>query len=152
MVNSVSFAARGVYDTPDLNAPQAYQIPRATNPTETPKKKHTVAKAILGTVVAAAVVATALALGHKYKGNLKNLINKSGVKDVKWLEWAKKPAKTVLQKLDKAGEAIGTKSKAVADKTVEYGKTAKDWVKGLFSKKSVATEAPATPAPDAPAA
>jgi len=131
MVNSVSFAAsRGIYDRPNVDAPQANVRP--TVAPVAPKKKNSAAKVILGTVAAVAVTAAALALGHKYKGAIKPVLQKIG--NVSFMKWAKNPAKTALKGLDKAGEWVTGKSKFVADKAVEYGGKAVDYVKGLFHK------------------
>lgn len=138
MVNSVSFGTRmGVFDKANVNAPQTFARPQTAAPTAPakPAKKHSAAKWIVGTVVAAAVAAGLVALGAK-KGAFD--VNKiadmtKSFKDSKWISWAKKPAKAVLNALDTAGKWMN-----------EKGGSAIAWVKGKFTK---APAAPAAPTP-----
>ena len=138
MVNGVSFGQRmGIYDRANVDAPQVHQRPQAAPAAapEAPKKKGGLGKKILGAVVAAAVIATGLAIGAK-KGAFdpaKIADLTKGFKDSKWISWAKTPAKAVLGYAQKGGEYV---NKGV-DFVAQYGQKAIEWGKGLFAKKTV---------------
>lgn len=141
MLNSVSFAARGIYDKPNFDAPQGNPRPSATTaptaqPTEAPKKSHKAAKVIVGTLVAAAAVATALALGSKHgafdASKIADRFSNLASKD--WAQKFKEPAKTVLGALDTAGKAIGEYAEKGKDFVVKKGQTIANTVQGWFHK------------------
>ncbi len=120
MINNVSFGQKmGIYDRPNVDAPQAYQRPQAApqQPEVAPKKKHTAAKVIGGLAVLAAVVA-GLAYGAKngkfdpaYIADLTK-----SFKDSKYVSWAKPAAKTVLNGMKTAGDYINQGIAWVGDK------------------------------------
>lgn len=135
MVNCVSFAARtGAFDKPNVDAPQTYRRPEGVTPQpdNAPKKKSSVAKKLAIALTTAAVVAAGLAIGAK-KGAFDPAkiadLTKS-FKDAKWISWAKKPAKAVLEYAQKGGEYV---NKGVDYVTANANK-AVDWAKGLFKK------------------
>ena len=139
MVNSVSFGTKmGVFERPNIDAPQSYPRPVAPSATDKAPKKHKVLKTIAGIVATAAVVAGGLAAGSKFgifkADKVAKLAEKLHIKDASWLQWAKEPAKKALSGLDTAGNFVINKSTAVYNVTSEYVKKGIDWVKGLFNK------------------
>ena len=122
-VSNVSFQA-GVFDQPNFTAPQTYVRPAGADPAEASgKKKRKAGKVILGIALAAAAVA-GLVIGHN-KNAFKNVgkIIPEGIKNAKWLQWAKQPAKAVMNAFDVAGGWL----KSVPSK-----------IAGLFPKKGAA--------------
>lgn len=101
-VSSVSFQA-GVFDKPNFTAPQTYVRPEGAPADSSGKKKGKAGKVILGIALAAAAVA-GLIIGHN-KNAFKNVgkIIPEGIKNAKWLQWAKQPAKAVMNAFDVAG-------------------------------------------------
>ena len=119
MVSSVSFGQRfGVYDNVNLDAPQAnsrQQAPTANHPRyEEPKKKSSTGKIIAGVVGTAIAAVALLALGKKFDIFSVEKLAKAteGFKDQKWISWAKKPVKAVMNGLDTAGGWIMQKGEA----------------------------------------
>ena len=136
MVNGVSFGQKmGIYDRVNVDAPQTYTRPQvAPHAPEAPKKKGSVAKKILGAVVVAAAVAAGLAFGAK-KGAFdpaKIADLTKGFKDSKWISWAKKPVKAVLEYAQKGGEYVNRG----VDYVVQNAGKVVDWAKNLFPKKA----------------
>ena len=139
MVNSVSFGTRmGIYDKPNLDAPQAYQRPQAAPAQEAPapKKSHKALKWIAGLVATAAVVAGGLALGKHFDVfNASKIAAKlpDAVKNNETLiKYAKEPVKNIISGLDVAGKFV-----------LDKGTTAWRAVKGLFSRAEAAAPAEA---------
>ena len=147
MVNGVSFAAtRGIYDKTNLDAPQANsRQTTTTQPAVKPKKSHKTAKVIAGTLATVAVAATELALGSKFGVFDPAKVGKvlGGLKDAKWLQWAKEPAKTALKGLDTAGNFVKEYAGKGYNAVVEYAGKGIDAVKNFFSRNPAA--APADP-------
>ncbi len=132
MLSPISFRAGSLESAKDiLDQPQAFAGPGSSSAPkadtfEGPKKKHSVAKAVAGTVITAAVIAGGLAATHHFGGFAKLAEKFTGEGKVS------KFASKALGGLDTAGKFI----KDSAVKGYEA-------VKGLFAKK----EAPATEAP-----
>lgn len=156
MVNSVSFGRKGVFDKAEVEKPQANtRTNTATAETKPDEvvvggKKHTAAKVIGGTVATVAVAAGLLAAGKHFGAfNVEKVADLTkSFKDQKWISWAKKPVKATLNGLDKAGEYILKKGKAVGEWFKNIGKKSEK----PAETKPVAEPAPAAPAPAAPAA
>ena len=143
MVSSVSFGQGvGVFERPNLDAPQTnsrQQAPMANHPVyEEPKKKSSTGKIIAGVVGTAIAAVALLALGKKFDVFSVEKLAKAteSFKDSKWISWAKKPVKAVMNGLDAAGGWINNKAEAVWN-----------WGKNLISKpekaEAVAEEAAA---------
>ena len=120
MVSSVSFGQRvGVFERPNFDAPQTnsrQQAPMANHPVyEEPKKKSSTGKIIAGVVGTAIAAVGLLALGKKFNVfNVEKLAKLTeSFKDQKWISWAKKPVKAVMNALDNAGGWINNKAEAV---------------------------------------
>ena len=140
MIGNVSFGQRvGVFENASgyMDKPQAYTKPNATPEGDKVdlqnggKKKKSVGKTILAVLGTAVAAAGLLALGKKFNVfNTEKLAKLTeSFKDKKWISWAKKPVKAVMNGLDKAGAWVMNKGEAVVT-----------WAKNLFNKAPQAAE------------
>ena len=103
-VSNVAFSA-GVFDRPNITAPQTYVRPGGgADAVDLSGKKKGKGKKVLAFLLTTAAVVAGLIVGHN-KGAFKNVgkIIPEGVKNAKWLQWLKKPTKVVMNALDTAG-------------------------------------------------
>lgn len=133
MVNSVSFGQRmGVFDKPNLDAPQTNVRPAVAPAAAPENKNHKTLKTIAGIAAAAVAVAGLLVAGNKYGAFKPETIKKfipEKVLNFEKLNFLKSPVKTALSGLDKAGEWIA------ANCVKAYNA-----VKNVFTKKPEVTE------------
>lgn len=132
-VSGVSFKANNNPLPEDfLSRPGAYSNPVQDAPAQQPKKKHSVLKAIVGTLIAAAVVAGSLYAAHKYAPETFNAAKKFA--DFKEMDFLPKWKGYITTAIGKGGEAI---EKAATS----AGKTCSEWWGKLFNRtETVATD------------
>ena len=135
MVNGVSFAARGIYDKTNLDAPQVHQRPNspmANHPRyEEPKKSgHKFLKTLAALVATAAVAVGAVAIGSKMgwlkPDKIKSLVPKK-LLDAEKLANFKAPVKNGIAAVEKFGNTV-------ADKAISGYNTVYNFAKGLIDK------------------
>ena len=133
MISNVSFGSKGLYDTVNVDAPQAHQKPqqpKADSPHfEEPKKSsHKALKVVAGLVAAAAVAVGAVAIGSQ-KGwitpdKIKKIIPNKLLNAEKLASW-KEPVKKGIAAVESFGNTVAEKATNCFKSVGEFFKKAK---------------------------